>query len=187
MEKPQFFISWNGVLNSSCLVVLAVFAVTGFYGYLAVGDAVKDTITLNLPDQPFYQALKIMFVLCVMVSYPLQFYVPMERIEKYITRKCAVEKQVKYIYSARFGMVIATLAIAELVPHLALFIALIGAVACTSLALLFPPMIDLLVCYAQHRLTLQTWIINGVMLVFALIGFFTGTYSALSDIFATFQ
>jgi proton-coupled amino acid transporter len=187
MEKPQFFISWNGVLNSSCLVVLAVFAVTGFYGYLSVGDAVKDTVTLNLPDEPFYQALKIMFVLCVMVSYPLQFYVPMERIEKYITRKCPVEKQVKYIYASRFGMVCATLAVAELVPHLALFIALIGAVACTSLALLFPPMIDLLVCYAQNRLTLQTWLINGIMLIFAIVGFFTGTYSALSDIFATFQ
>lgn len=149
--------------------------------------------------------LKIMFVLCVMVSYPLQFYVPMERIEKYITRKCPVDKQVKYIYGARFGMVLVTvsfiinirffpnfislfqLCLAECIPHLALFIALIGAIACTSLALLFPPMIDLLVCYAQHRLTLQTWIIDGTMLVFALIGFFTGTYSALSDIIATFQ
>lgn len=135
----------------------------------------------------FYQMLKIMFVLCVMVSYPLQFYVPMERIEKYITRKCPVEKHVKYIYSARFGIVIATLAIAELVPHLALFIALIGAVACTSLALLFPPIIDLLVCYAQNRLTLQTWCIDGIMLFFAFIGFITGTFSALSDILATFQ
>ena len=52
MEHPQQFISWNGVLNSSCLVVLAIFAVTGFYGYLAFGDAVKDTVTLNLPNEP---------------------------------------------------------------------------------------------------------------------------------------
>ena len=128
-----------------------------------------------------------MFVSCVMVSYPLQFYVPMERIEKYIIRKCPVERHVKYIYAARFFIVIATLTIAEIVPHLALFIALIGAVACTSLALLFPPIIDLLVCYAQNRLTLRTWIIDGIMLVFAFIGFTTGTYAALSDIIATFQ
>ncbi|KAE9555009.1 hypothetical protein FO519_001755 [Halicephalobus sp. NKZ332] len=187
MEKPQFFISWNGVLNSSCLVVLAVFAVIGFYGYLSVGDIVKDTVTLNLPNEPFYQMLKIMFVLCVMVSYPLQFYVPMERIEKYITRKCPAEKHIKYIYIARFLIVLTTLAIAELVPHLALFIALIGAVACTSLALLFPPLIDLLVSYAQNRLTVKTWIIDGIMLFFAFIGFVTGTYSALSEIIATFQ
>jgi len=187
MEKPQFFISWNGVLNSSCLVVLAVFAIIGFYGYLSVGDAVKDTVTLNLPTDAFYQILKLMFVSCVMVSYPLQFYVPMERIEKYITRKCPAEKHVQYIYTARFLIVLMTLAIAELVPHLALFIALIGAVACTSLALLFPPIIDLLVSYAQNRLTIKTWIIDGTMLVFAFIGFVTGTYAALSDILATFR
>lgn len=86
-----------------------------------------------------------MFVLCVIVSYPLQFFVPMERIEKFITRKCLPEHHNLYIYSARFSLVLFTCAIAELVPHLALFISLIGAVACTSLALLFPPFIDLLV------------------------------------------
>lgn len=52
MEKPQFFITWNGVLNSSCLVVLAIFAVTGFYGYLSFGEDVKETVTLNLPQEP---------------------------------------------------------------------------------------------------------------------------------------
>lgn len=52
MSQPQFFIKWNGVLNSSCLVVLAIFAVMGFYGYLAVGDEVADTVTLNLPQNP---------------------------------------------------------------------------------------------------------------------------------------
>lgn len=52
MQSPQNFIQWNGVLNTSCMVVLTIFAVIGFYGYLAVGDAVADTVTLNLPDEP---------------------------------------------------------------------------------------------------------------------------------------
>uniref|UniRef100_A0A1I7XB63 Aa_trans domain-containing protein n=1 Tax=Heterorhabditis bacteriophora TaxID=37862 RepID=A0A1I7XB63_HETBA len=52
MQSPHSFIAWNGVLNSSCLVVLAIFSVTGFYGYLALGDEVKDTATLNLPNTP---------------------------------------------------------------------------------------------------------------------------------------
>ncbi|KAI6176670.1 Amino acid transporter, transmembrane family-containing protein [Aphelenchoides bicaudatus] len=59
MERPQQFIAWNGVLNTSCGIVLAIFAVIGFYGYLAFGDDIKDTVTLNLPDTPFYQVLKI--------------------------------------------------------------------------------------------------------------------------------
>ncbi|KAI1721313.1 transmembrane amino acid transporter protein [Ditylenchus destructor] len=128
-----------------------------------------------------------MFVLCVMVSYPLQFFVPMERIEKFITRKCAVEKHIRNVYFARFSMVLITCAIAEMVPHLALFISLVGAVACTSLALLFPPIIDLLVCYAQNNLTLGVYIRNFGIFIFAIIGFTTGTYSALYDIAQTFS
>lgn len=88
-----------------------------------------------------------MFVLCVMVSYPLQLFVPMERIQKFITRKCLPENHIRNIYIARFSIVLLTCAIAELVPHLALFISLVGAVACTSLALLFPPVIDILVIF----------------------------------------
>jgi len=187
MQSPQHFIAWNGVLNSSCLVVLAIFAVTGFYGYLSFGDDVKDTVTLNLPNEPFYQLLKIMFVLCVLVSYPIQFFVPLERVEKFITRKCPIEKQTQYSYLARFILVLLTLAVAEMVPHLALFIALMGAVACSVLALLFPPMIDLLCCYEKHELTLQTIVINAILICFFFIGFTTGTYSALINIFNEFE
>ncbi|KAL3090188.1 hypothetical protein niasHS_006640 [Heterodera schachtii] len=186
MQRPQFFIAWNGVLNSSCLFVLAIFAFMGFYGYLSIGNAVSETVTLNLPAEPFYECLKLMFVFCVLISYPVQFFVPMERVEKFITRKCAPEKQTKFIYTARFSMVILTCAIAELIPHLALFISLVGSIACTSLALLFPPMIDLLVCYAQHKLTLSVYLRNSFIFGFALIGFITGTYSALLQIFEQF-
>lgn len=176
-----------GVLNTSCGIVLAIFAVIGFYGYLAFGDDIKDTVTLNLPDTPFYQVLKIMFVLCVLVSYPIQFFVPLERVEKFITRKCPVEKHTKYSYIARFGLVMCTLVVAELVPHLALFIALMGSVACSVLALLFPPMIDLLLCYSNHELTGRVILINSLLICVFILGFTTGTYSALSDILKTFQ
>lgn len=63
-----------------------------------------------------------MFVLCVLVSYPIQFFVPLERVEKFITRKCPIEKHTIYSYAARFGLVLTTLIVAEIVPHLALFI-----------------------------------------------------------------
>jgi proton-coupled amino acid transporter len=187
MQHPQLFIAWNGVLNTSCGVVLAIFAVVGFYGYLAVGNDVKDTVTLNLPDQPFYQILKLLFVFCVLVSYPIQFFVPLERVEKFITRKCPVDKHLSYYYAARFMLVLVTLMFAELIPHLALFISLMGAVACSALALIFPPIIDLLICYAKHELTVKNILINFVLISFGLLGFTTGTYSALSDIFKTFH
>ncbi|KAM3723857.1 Proton-coupled amino acid transporter [Dirofilaria immitis] len=153
MSQPQLFIKWNGVLNCSCLVVMTIFAMMGFYGYLAVGDEVADTITLNVPQELIYQSIKLIFSICVMVSYPLQFFIPIERIEKWVTRKIPIENQTVYIYFARYGIVLLTCAIAELIPHLALFISFIGAFSGSSMALLFPPFIDLLVSYSRGTYT----------------------------------
>ena len=186
MDQPQHFISANGVLNTACLLVLAVYCTTGFYGYLAFGANVKDTVTLNLPNLPFYQAIKIMLVGCILVSFPLQFYVPMERVEKWISRKIAPEKQNFFVYFLRYSLVITTCMVAELIPHLALFISLVGAFAGTALALIFPPVIDLLCKYCQHKLTTRVWLQNLGLFSFGILGFTTGTYASLVQIAAAF-
>lgn len=49
-----------------------------------------------------------MLVGCILVSYPLQFYVPMERVEKWISRKIAEEKQNMAVYTVRYSLVIIT-------------------------------------------------------------------------------
>lgn len=53
MQNPESFIAWSGVLNTSCLTVLTIFSITGFYGYLAFGDSVQETVTLNLPSSTY--------------------------------------------------------------------------------------------------------------------------------------
>ncbi|VDM46847.1 unnamed protein product [Toxocara canis] len=174
MSEPYHFISPVGVLNTSCVLVLLLYCFVGFFGYLKFGDAVKDTITLNLPQTPFYQTIKIMFVGCILVSYPIQFYVPMERVEKWITRKIRPDRQQFLIYFVRYCGVIMTCLMAELVPHLALFISLVGAFASTALALVFPPIIELLCYYARGHIGGKVWMINIFLLLFALFGFITG-------------
>ncbi|PAV90416.1 hypothetical protein WR25_17050 isoform H [Diploscapter pachys] len=149
MSDPIHFITRSGVLNTSCFLVLIAYMTVGFFGYLRFGNDVLDTITLNLPQTNFYQTIKLMFVACIMVSYPLQFYVPMERAEKWIHRKVAPEKQEKLIYTVRMVTVLLTCMLAELIPHLALFISLVGSVAGSFLTLVFPPMIELLCYYAR--------------------------------------
>uniref|UniRef100_A0A7E4W1L4 Aa_trans domain-containing protein n=1 Tax=Panagrellus redivivus TaxID=6233 RepID=A0A7E4W1L4_PANRE len=186
LDTPQQFIASNGVLNTACLLVLAMYCTTGFYGYVAFGATVKDTITLNLPNEGFYQAIKVMLVGCILVSYPLQFYVPMERIEKWISRKIAEEKQNVVVYTIRYAMVIFTCLLAELIPHLALFISLVGAFAGTALALLFPPVIELLCYYSQKRLTPTVWLRNLTLMGFGLLGFTTGTYASVRQIILVF-
>ncbi len=78
-------------------------------------------------------------------------------------------------------------ALAELVPHLALFISLVGAFASTALSLVFPPIIELLCSYAAETgLDAKIWSRNLCLLVFALTGFLTGTYASLVQIAAEF-
>ncbi|KAK6053837.1 proton-coupled amino acid transporter 2 domain protein [Cooperia oncophora] len=186
MDEPLHFITHNGVLNTSCFLVLILYMTVGFFGYLRFGNDIMDTLTLNLPQTNFYQVIKLMFVSCILVSYPLQFYVPMERIEKWIKRKVAIERQEKLIYGARMAGVLCTCLLAELIPHLALFISLVGSVAGTSLTLVFPPMIELLCCYSKDSLTPWIWTRNVLLMMFALVGFATGTYTSMVQIVEAF-
>ncbi|WKY02769.1 hypothetical protein Q1695_016219 [Nippostrongylus brasiliensis] len=186
MDEPLHFITHNGVLNTSCLLVLILYMTVGFFGYLRFGDAILDTLTLNLPQTSFYQTIKIMFVACILVSYPLQFYVPMERVEKWIKRKVAIDRQEKLIYGMRMLGVLCTCLLAELIPHLALFISLVGSVAGTSLTLVFPPMIELLCCYSKDSLTPWVWFRNVFLMSFAIVGFATGTYASMVEIVKAF-
>ncbi|PAV90411.1 hypothetical protein WR25_17050 isoform C [Diploscapter pachys] len=186
MSDPIHFITRSGVLNTSCFLVLIAYMTVGFFGYLRFGNDVLDTITLNLPQTNFYQTIKLMFVACIMVSYPLQFYVPMERAEKWIHRKVAPEKQEKLIYTVRMVTVLLTCMLAELIPHLALFISLVGSVAGSFLTLVFPPMIELLCYYARDELTWWVWTRNIALMLVAVIGFATGTYASLVDIIKAF-
>ena len=76
--------------------------------------------------------------------------------------------------------------LAELIPHLALFISLVGSLAGAALALLFPPLIELLCYYGQKRLTPAVWIRNLILMSFGFLGFTTGTYSSLRQIILVF-
>lgn len=49
MENPHHFIGCPGVLNFGMFIVVLMYSITGFLGYLKYGDATKATVTLNLP------------------------------------------------------------------------------------------------------------------------------------------
>ncbi|KRY51011.1 Proton-coupled amino acid transporter 4 [Trichinella britovi] len=108
MKTPVDFTTWNGVLNTSCIVVTLFYIAFGFFGYIRYGDGIQDSITLNLPyDNPLCRTVKILIAIAVAFSYPLQFYVPMDLIATFIKEKFR-DKQVKRMlleYAARYGHV----------------------------------------------------------------------------------
>lgn len=49
MKKPQQFLGCPGVLNIAMSVVVVLYAVIGFFGYLKYGEETGGSITFNLP------------------------------------------------------------------------------------------------------------------------------------------
>jgi len=71
---------------------------------------------------------------------------------------------------------------AELIPNLGLFISLVGAVSSSTLAFIFPPIINIFTRWnCPDHLNWVFWKDISV-LTFGLIGFATGTYASLENI-----
>lgn len=159
-------------------------------------------------------------MLCAWISFPVQYYVVFERVEKWISRRIVAEKQRMWVFGARWALVILSckknesknmnssqicvlkflnrnhfsplssliisVLLAELIPRLALFIALVGAFSAASVSLVFPPILDLLVCYARGRISPSDWARNCSILAFGVLGTVTGTYAAVHEIVSAF-
>uniref|UniRef100_A0A034V2Q5 Proton-coupled amino acid transporter 1 n=1 Tax=Bactrocera dorsalis TaxID=27457 RepID=A0A034V2Q5_BACDO len=189
MRKPSDFARTMGVLNMGMTLVTFMFLFAGILGYLKWGEEVGGSLTLNLGDTILAQCVKVMVSIGVMLGYPLQFFIAIQ-----IMLPNAI--QIFHLQSRPFTgellfrtiMVVLTLCIAELVPALGLFMSLIGALCSTALALVFPPMIELLIKRDDNKGP-GVWLFtkNIVILILALMGFSTGTYESLSQIVTHFN
>merc|ERR1712071_155178 len=77
----------------------------------------------------------------------------------------------------RSALVLIITGLAIAIPLLDLFITLVGAVGCTALALVVPPMIHLMVFWKS--LSKVVIAKNFCIIVFGIIGAITGTYSSI--------
>ncbi|CAC5408908.1 SLC36A [Mytilus coruscus] len=189
MRYPHDFGGHSGVLNLGMVVVTCLYTATGFYGYLKFGDDSSGSVTLNLPAKNWlYISVNLLFALSMFITYGLQFYVPIKITWPWISSKITSRRWQncsEYIY--RTILVLLTFGIASAVPHLELLISLIGAFASCALALMLPPIIELLTLSVEDgQLRWWTVIKDIIIIVFGLLGFATGTFSALKAIIETF-
>jgi len=76
-------------------------------------------------------------------------------------------------------------ALAASIPEIDLIISLVGAFGSSFLALIFPPILELITFWP--RVSKITIIKDALILVFGVIGFGTGTYAAINDIILSFS
>ncbi|XP_014209772.1 proton-coupled amino acid transporter 1 isoform X2 [Copidosoma floridanum] len=201
MKKPKNFDRPMGVLNVGMVIVGAMFVALGFLSYLKYGEDILGSVTLNLepksdtvPREGFSlynslpQCIKLALSMSILLSYALQFYVPVAIMWPQFESKygpfgwpaCAE-------LAFRLSLCFLTFVLAAAIPQLGLFISLVGAVSSTALALLFPPIIEIVVCW--QNATLDKWTIGKdiCILVIGLLGCVTGTYESVTQIVKAFS
>ncbi|XP_049827068.1 proton-coupled amino acid transporter 1-like isoform X2 [Schistocerca gregaria] len=180
MKKPQQFTSPLGVLNVGMSVVCSLFVITGFLGYLKYGDDVEGSITLNLPPKEILsQVIKVVIALGILFSYALQMYVPVRIIWPGIVNRWGPFRRPALVETAfRTALVTLTFVLAEVVPNLSVFISLIGAVSSCTLALLIPPVIDVVYRW-EYGISWPLVIKDGFIFFVGVVSFLTGTYASV--------
>nr|XP_029715231.1 proton-coupled amino acid transporter-like protein pathetic isoform X1 [Aedes albopictus] len=183
MKTPQNFIGCPGVLNIGMSVVVVLYALVGFLGYLKYGEDTKGSVTLNLPVEDILaQLVKIMIAVAIFLTYSLQFYVPIEIIWKNVQHNFNEHKNAAE-YGIRIGLVAITVFIAAALPNIGPFVTLIGAVCLSTLGMMFPAVIELVTFYEKPGYGRFNWILwkNIFLILFGVVGFITGTYVSIEE------
>ncbi|GBP41420.1 hypothetical protein EVAR_36176_1 [Eumeta japonica] len=184
MRTPDAFLGWNGVLNTGMAIVGILYTAVGFFGYLKYGDDVQGSITLNLPMTLMAQGVRVCMGIAIFLSYGLQFYVPMNIIWPYLKPKLNNEAAQNYgEIATRVILVTITFGAAAVIPNLSSVISLVGAVSSSALALIFPPLIEIVTLWPD-RVGVRTYTLwkDVAIALFGIIGFGFGTYASLENI-----
>ncbi|XP_013884403.1 proton-coupled amino acid transporter 1 [Austrofundulus limnaeus] len=180
MQKPQKF---TQVMYLGMGIVTFLYISLGTIGYLCFGEHIGGSITLNLPNCWLYQVVKLLYCFGIFITFALQFYVPAEIIIPWIVARLSERWERPVNLLVRTFLVIVTCALAILIPELDLVISLVGSVSSSFLALIFPPVLQL-VAFHTEGLSPLVVLKNVLISAVGLIGFLAGTYIAIVDIIA---
>ncbi|XP_051829667.1 proton-coupled amino acid transporter 1-like [Antechinus flavipes] len=176
-KKEQFSL----ILYLGMFVVTIIYVIVACLGYLKFGAAIEASITLNLPNCWLFQIVKLLYCFGIFITYALQFYVAAEIILPFALSHVPKKWNLMADYSIRTGLVCITCSLAILVPKLDLVIALVGSISSSGLALIFPPLLEIIIFYSEGLSPLT--IIKDILIsALGFGGFLIGTYQALYEL-----
>lgn len=185
MAHPEDFGGTTGVLNTGMVTVASAYTAVGFFGYLKYGDKVDGSVTLNLPpDEILSQIVRLAMAVAIFFSYTLQFYVPVNIIEPTVRDHFETERGKELASNGlRIMMVTFTFVLAACIPNLGPIISLVGAVSSSMVALIAPPIIEMITFWSvgYGRYNWMLWK-DVAILIFGLLGFVFGTYTSVAQI-----
>ncbi|XP_020932734.1 proton-coupled amino acid transporter 3 isoform X1 [Sus scrofa] len=178
MKHPQQF---SFVLYLGMSLVIVLYICLGTLGYMKFGSNTQASITLNLPNCWLYQSVKLMYSIGIFFTYALQFHVPAEIIIPIVISQVSESWALFADLSVRTALVCLTCVSAILIPRLDLVISLVGSVSSSALALIIPPLLELITFYPEDMSCVT--IAKDIMIsMLGLLGCVFGTYQALYEL-----
>ncbi|CAG9860864.1 unnamed protein product [Phyllotreta striolata] len=179
MMVPRDFSRCGGVLNVGMTFVGSLFVLMGFIGYWKWGEEVSGSVTLNLPeDQVLFQVVKLLISAGVACTYCLQLYIAVDVMWPFILEGKLRDSKHPVVWELLFRSSLVLLT-SQIVPFLSLFLSLVGAFCTAGLSLLFPALMDLLMHYADEKLTIYVIIKDSIISCFCMLGMLSGTFESV--------
>lgn len=123
-----------------------------------------------------------MFSIAIVLSYPLSGYVSIDIIwHEYLEPNFSDDHCISMEFPIRMAMVIASVLCAIAFPDFELLLAFVGSLFLSHLALIYPGIINICVCYSEGYGPLNYLLWRSLLIIFiGLIGGITGSMSSLT-------
>ncbi|XP_065186884.1 neutral amino acid uniporter 4-like isoform X2 [Sycon ciliatum] len=180
-DRKQFPASLGGGMLLTCVLYLAM----GTLGAIAFRQP-KGSITLDLPSDGVpenipYIYVRLFYAFSIFATYFVQLYVPLAIVHRKIIKYSGrLERFAPYFVRVVFVGITAVIAI--VVPRLDLAISLVGSFSSSALALIFPPILELIIFWNERT---PFMLVKDIFITaFGLLGMIVGTVNTLREMAA---